>query len=114
MGDVRLPVFTVQIEGISMLPALAPGEWWLGLRTRGIATGDLVVFTTATDRSVRVKRAVRAEAGGWWVEGDNAGASVDSRHDGLIPAERIIGRLWWRYRPWSVREVRAIRRNARG
>jgi hypothetical protein len=39
---------------------------------------------------------------------------VDSRHDGLIPAERIIGRLWWRYRPWSVREVRAIRRNARG
>jgi nickel-type superoxide dismutase maturation protease len=96
-----------------MLPLLAPGEWWIARRTKLIRPGDLVVFTHPADR-VLVKRAIRIESGGWWVEGVNPGASVDSRQFGPIRPDRIIGRLVWRLLPWSPREARAILRNNRG
>lgn len=115
MRRVRGPVFRVAIEGLSMLPTLAPGEWWLARRTGSIWSGDLVVFDHPSNPGlIAVKRAVRWEADGWWVEGDNPGASEDSRHFGAIGADRILGRLWWRYRPWSLREARSITRNNRG
>lgn len=98
-----------------MLPTLAPGEWWLARRTRALRPGDLIVFVHP-DREgyIVVKRAIRRERGGWWVEGDNPGASDDSRQWGAINPDRIIGRLWWRYRPWSLREAHAILRNNHG
>lgn len=98
-----------------MLPTLAPGEWWLARRTVDLSPGDLIVFRHP-DREAHlvVKRAIRRERGGWWVEGDNPGASDDSRIWGAIHPDRILGRLWWRYRPWSLRDARAILRNNRG
>ena len=112
MRRVRLPLFRVTIAGPSMLPTLVPGEWWLGVRTRVIHPGELVLFRRLGLTSV--KRAVRAEAGGWWVEGDNPGASTDSRHYGPVESDCIIGRLSLRIRPWSLRQSRAILRNNRG
>ncbi len=98
-----------------MLPTLAPEEWWLARRTVDLSPGDLVVFVHPDQEGhLVVKRAIRRERGGWWVEGDNSGASDDSRIWGAINPDRILGRLWWRYRPWSPREVRAILRNNRG
>lgn len=98
-----------------MLPVLAPGEWWVARRTKVIDPGDLVVLThpDAVEHTL-VKRAIRREPGGWWVEGDNPGASVDSRQFGPIHSDRIIGKLIWRLRPWSPREARALLRNNRG
>jgi nickel-type superoxide dismutase maturation protease len=51
-----------------------------------------------------VKRAVRCEPSGWWVEGDNEAASDDSRRFGPVPETLIIGRLVWRYRPLRRRD----------
>ena len=112
MRRVRLPLFRVTIAGPSMLPVLVSGEWWLGIRTRVIRPGDLVVFRR--EGLTSVKRVVRAEAGGWWVEGDNAGASIDSRRYGPIELDCITGRLVLRLRPWSLRRSRSILRNNRG
>ena len=46
-----------------------------------------------------VKRVVRREAGGWWVEGDNAAASDDSRLFGPVPDALVLARVLARYWP---------------
>ena len=109
------PVIRVAIEGTSMLPTLAPGEWWWARVTTRVRPGDLVVVRHPGDPSRWiVKRAIRRERHGWWVEGDNPHSSDDSRSFGVVDQSQIIGRLWWRYRPWSLREGRAVLRNGRG
>jgi len=46
-----------------------------------------------------VKRAVRREAGGWWLESDNRDVkAVDSRKFGPVPDALIAGRMLLRYR----------------
>jgi hypothetical protein len=45
-----------------------------------------------------VKRATREEPGGWWVEGDNAEFSDDSRTFGAVRRDLLIGALVVRYR----------------
>jgi hypothetical protein len=51
-----------------------------------------------------VKRVRRREPGGWWVEGDNAAASDDSRLFGLVPDRYVVARVTARYWP-SPRRV---------
>ncbi|HEX8001186.1 MAG TPA: nickel-type superoxide dismutase maturation protease [Mycobacteriales bacterium] len=94
---MRLPWFRLAVNGVSMIPTLAPGEWVVVRRTRTPAPGSAVVVKRP-DRYV-VKRAVRVADGGWWVEGDNAAASDDSRTFGPVPADAIVGEVRWRYRP---------------
>jgi nickel-type superoxide dismutase maturation protease len=80
-----------------MLPTLAPGEWLLvrrGVRPRPGA----VVVVRRPDRLV-VKRVVRPDGDGWWVEGDNAAASDDSRTFGAVRREDVVGEVRWRYYP---------------
>lgn len=82
-----------------MLPTLRPGEWWLARRTQRVMPGDLVVFDHPdVPGLIAVKRAVWPEVGGWWVEGDNAPESTDSRSFGILPMERVLGTLKVRYR----------------
>jgi len=87
----------VLVRGPSMAPALRDGDAVL-VRYGGRATrpGDVVLarFAARPDLLV-VKRAVRADGVGWWVEGDNPYGSTDSRE--LGPA-RVVGRVvlrWW-------------------
>jgi phage repressor protein C with HTH and peptisase S24 domain len=81
-----------------MIPTLAPGEWLL-VRRRPPAAPGAVVVVRRPDRLV-VKRAVRrTEDGRWWVEGDNAGASDDSRTFGPVYDADVVGEVRWRYRP---------------
>jgi hypothetical protein len=49
-----------------------------------------------------VKRAVRPVGDLWWLEGDNAGATDDSRRYG--PAE-VVGRVALRYWPLPPRRL---------
>ena len=94
-----LGLTAVRIAGPSMEPALHSGDWWL-VRTVGhIRPGDVLLLRhPARPDLLVVKRAVRREPDGWWVEGDNAEWSDDSRGFGAVPPDRVIGCLLIRYR----------------
>jgi len=94
-----LGLTAVCIAGLSMEPALHSGDWWL-VRTIGrIRPGDVLLLRhLARPDLLIVKRAVREEPHGWWVEGDNAEWSDDSRGFGVVPRDRVIGCLVLRYR----------------
>lgn len=90
---------TVAIAGESMEPTTGSGDWWVVLRTRRVRPGQLIAFRHPQRRTlIVVKRVVRNTDDGWWVEGDNAAHSDDSRSFGAVPRDLIIGRLVWRYR----------------
>ncbi len=86
------------VRGRSMLPTLRPGDRLLvryGARPR---PGALVVVRLPGDRPLAVKRAVRREPEGWWVERDNPAEGVDSWAVGAVPegdvVAVVVGRLW--------------------
>jgi nickel-type superoxide dismutase maturation protease len=101
-----LPWFPVAVAGDSMAPTLRAGEWWLARHTSKVSVGDVVVVRPpGADDLLTVKRITRREGDGWWVEGDNAGRSRDSRAFGPIAHEAVLGRLVLRYRPLPLRRV---------
>lgn len=88
-----------------MVPTLRHGDALLVRRGSRVRPGDVVVgrFPAGPDHLV-VKRAVRRQGAGWWLEGDNPLVADDSRAYG--PAD-VLGRVLCRY--WPPR-----RRSARG
>jgi Peptidase S24-like len=102
---LRWPLWRVAVAERSMEPALRPGDWllaWRGFRRRHpplARAGQLVIarYPGPTD-ILLVKRAVREQPGGWWLESDNpAAGAVDSRSFGPVPPELIEGRVLLRY-----------------
>ena len=93
----QLPVFAVLVHGPSMSPALSSGDALLVRRGGRVRPGRVVVarFRSRPDLLV-VKRAVRAQDGGWWVHGDNEFGTDDSRVYGVAD---VIGCVLWRYWP---------------
>ena len=86
------------VHGRSMLPTLAPGDRLVvryGARPR---PGALVVVRLPGDRVLAVKRALRREPEGWWVERDNPSVGVDSWAIGAVPERDVVAvvvaRLW--------------------
>jgi phage repressor protein C with HTH and peptisase S24 domain len=81
-----------------MVPTLRHGDAVL-VRRRGrpVRPGDVVVvrFRSRPELLV-VKRAVRAQDGGWWVRGDNEFVTDDSRVYGVAD---VVGRVVLRYWP---------------
>jgi hypothetical protein len=88
-----------------MLPALSPGDCLVVSTRRAVRAGSVVVarFAARPDLLV-VKRAVRPVADLWWVEGDNAEATDDSRRYG--PASVVAVAL---LRYWPVRTAGRVR-----
>lgn len=84
-----------------MVPTLVEGDQLIVRWGVPPTAGDVVVVRR--DGRLDVKRAVRAEPGGWWVEGDNAGVSVDSRVYGVVPNRDVVGVVRWRCWPWRSR-----------
>ena len=97
---MRLPWLRVEVRGLSMIPTLAPGEWVLVRRDVPPRPGAVVVVRLA-GRLV-VKRVTRVGDDGVWVEGDNAGASDDSRTFGAVDPRDVVGEVRWRYHPWRA------------
>ena len=94
------PLFTALVREPSMSPTLRDGDAILVRRTTRIRPGQVVVVRFDGQPGLYVKRAVRSVDGLWWVEGDNALASDDSRRYG--PA-RVVGRAvlrWWPRLTW--------------
>jgi nickel-type superoxide dismutase maturation protease len=86
-----------------MAPTLADGDWLWCRRlcsSGAVREGDVVVLERP-DRPglLLVKRVVRREPDGWWVQGDNAAASDDSRLFGPVPDARLLARVVLRYAP---------------
>ncbi len=86
-----------------MLPSVRDGDrllvrWGARVRPGDIAVVRLPPDPGGTERPLSVKRAVRAEPGGWWVERDNPAEGVDSWQVGPIPDHamlaRVLCRLW--------------------
>jgi phage repressor protein C with HTH and peptisase S24 domain len=94
--------FTARVSGPSMAPTLRSGDLILARSTTSARPGDVVVarFRGRPDLLV-VKRAVRPEAGGWWLVSDNEFTSDDSRAYGVAD---VVGRVIVRYWP-SPRSV---------
>ncbi len=108
---MRLPLLRIAFTGPSMLPTLRPGDQLLVRRDALVRVGD-VVAARRPDRPflVVVKRVERVTADGrWWLAGDNAAASDDSRVFGPVHSEDLLGRVVWRY--WPPLRRRPIRRN---
>ena len=80
-----------------MAPTLSDGDALLVWRAARVRPGDVVVarFRARPDLLV-VKRAVRPQDGGWWIQGDNEFVADDSRAYGVAD---VIGRVVARYWP---------------
>lgn len=87
----RLPFRRIRVRGPSMAPALRDGDVVVARRGGVPRAGDVVVVTWVTrPGQLSIKRAVREEAGGWLVEGDNAAASTDSRELGPATVHGVV------------------------
>ena len=99
-GGIRIGL--ARVHGRSMLPTLRPDDLLLVLHGGRPRTGRLVVVRLP-DGTVAVKRAVRREADGWWVERDNPREGVDSWSVGAVPDERVLAAVLGRVWPWRRR-----------
>lgn len=79
-----------------MLPALRAGDLVVGLRWFRPRPGLIVVVTAPGGRAI--KRLIREEDGRWWLEGDNAPLSTDSRQWGAFSRRNLEARLLLRLR----------------
>jgi phage repressor protein C with HTH and peptisase S24 domain len=97
-----LPWQRVRIEGASMIPTLAPGDWVLVRHGARIRPGELVLasFRRRPDLLV-VKRAIREQDGGWLLASDNARQGSDSRQYGVADVLARVVRIWRRGGPPS-------------
>ena len=99
----------VAIEGPSMEPTIAAGDWLLvdplAYRDRPPDVDDLVLCADPRDAGlVLIKRVVSVDPDGWLrLEGDDPMRSTDSRVFGAVDPGHVAGRPWFRY--WPPRRI---------
>jgi phage repressor protein C with HTH and peptisase S24 domain len=95
-------VFAVLVRGPSMAPTLRDGDALLVRRGgRAVRGGDVVVARfRARPELLVVKRALRAQDGGWLLLSDNGFVGDDSRAYGVAD---VVGRVVFRYWPHPAR-----------
>jgi nickel-type superoxide dismutase maturation protease len=110
--------FPVAVEGRSMAPALQPGDFLLAMKPKRLRPGCLVVVEhPSRERFDMIKRLTVVPGHGglgpgeYWVEGDAADASTDSRTFGPVSGHAIKGVVVARYWPptraaWLLSRVR--------
>jgi nickel-type superoxide dismutase maturation protease len=108
----------VAIEGVSMAPTLVPGDWVLVVSPDRFEREDVVVVEHPQRPGYEiVKRIVGVPgdeigdrvlgADDYWVEGDFAQRSTDSRQFGAVPRSAIKARAVLIY--WPLERRRAVR-----
>ncbi|BDM72305.1 S26 family signal peptidase [Streptomyces nigrescens] len=112
-----------EVYNPSMVPTLHPGDQLVVQYGAAVRPGDVVVLRHPFRQDLLiVKRAVRRQDGGWWVQGDNPFVENDSREFGVVPDELVIARAWLRLRSprgvqrsvpallsWAASAVRPVR-----
>jgi len=89
-----------------MSPTYNDGDWLLfkdirqhSERSLQSLIGKVVVIERESYPGILfIKRVIRADGSGVWVEGDNKAASTDSREWGAITPPEVIGRVLLRYK----------------
>jgi nickel-type superoxide dismutase maturation protease len=110
----------VRVDGSSMYPALLPGEYVLFDRLAFIRhrpRAGAVALIQHPNRDLRIVKRITAvpgdrmagrilERGEYWVEGDNADGSTDSRDFGPVSRRQLLARGWQVY--WPARNWRRL------
>jgi signal peptidase I len=114
---LRWRPFGVEIEGPSMSPTLEQGDWALAVAVGRLRRRDVVVIEHPTRPGFEVVKRIIALPGEltsvgrllrsdeFWVEGDNRGASTDSRQFGPVTRDRVRARIRLVYWPVSRRRI---------
>ena len=76
-----------------MLPVLKPGQIVIGMRTRNLSIGHVVIIRH--DGIEKIKRIMQVHPDEIYVLGDNPVASTDSRTFGWIPEDSVIAKIIW-------------------
>ena len=88
----------VRVRGTSMLPTLSDGDLLLVRVGAEPARHSLAVVRLPGRPGLSVKRVVRREPEGWWVERDNRREGLDSWVLGAVPDDDlvavVVARLW--------------------
>ena len=109
---VRWRFIRCSVEGDSMQPLLAPGNWLIAdrgaYRDYRPRTGDVVLARDPRESErLLVKRIDHVDLHNKvWLAGDNPVASTDSRVFGAVPRDGIVGRVRWRY--WPLARVAVV------
>jgi hypothetical protein len=98
VGGWRLGLAVVR--GRSMEPTLYDGDRLLLVHGSAPRIGRMAVVRLP-DGVVAVKRVVRRESDGWWVERDNPAVGVDSWTVGAVPDSAVLARVLCRL--WPLR-----------
>jgi signal peptidase I len=98
-----------RVHGRSMLPTLSERDRLLVRYDAVPRPGDLVLVRLPADsagaaRPLAVKRVVRRETGGWWVERDNPAEGVDSWLVGTVADHDVVATVVARV--WPPRRIR--------
>jgi nickel-type superoxide dismutase maturation protease len=90
----------VEVSGLSMAPALQPGDRLLLRRTRSVHPGDIVAASDPREPGRPVlKRVAGVNQEGVLLLGDNPEHSTDSRQFGRVPTTSVKGKAIYRYAP---------------
>ena len=87
-----------------MQPTLRDGDLLLVRVGLEPAPGSLVVLALPGRNGLAIKRAVRLEPEGWWIERDNPREGVDSWVVGAIPTSDVVAQVVQRV--WPLRRIR--------
>jgi nickel-type superoxide dismutase maturation protease len=115
---VRWRPTRIEIQGASMVPTLMPGDWALTSSTRRVRVGDVMVVEHPGRPGYEMVKRVAAVPGRsvgervlgadeFWVEGDRADASSDSRQFGPVRRDQLKARVLLVY--WPKERRRRIR-----
>lgn len=98
---------TVAVAGDSMSPAFCAGDWLVVMWGGTFRKGQAVLVERETHPGVfLLKRVIGPIDGKVWVEGDNKGASTDSRHWGAIDESEIVASVLFRIMKAGSRRAR--------
>jgi SOS-response transcriptional repressor LexA len=86
-----------------MEPTLLDGDLLLVRAGEPVAPGALVVVQLPGRTGLAVKRAVRRDGDGWWVERDSPREGVDSWVVGAVPEADIVAKVVRRV--WPLRRI---------
>jgi mitochondrial inner membrane protease subunit 1 len=112
---LRWKPFRVEVRGSSMLPSLSPGDWALAVAASRFRRGDVVVVEHPARPGFEMVKRLVALPGDltpsgralgpdeFWIEGDRAENSTDSRSFGPVRRENLKARVGLVYWPFQRR-----------